>query len=992
MLKQYFEWVHKYNNLLGKNTVVLVEFGKFFEIYSKEEPPIFLKKICDDINLVLTKKSKNKDHTDIDKYPYMAGINKLTIDKYLEKLQNKNYNIVLAKEMTPSPNIVREVVEIITPGTKLNISNSTSNFLMCIYVTYETLNFSNEYCYYGVSVIEITTGKIYLYEDKDVYNFIQNYKPNEIIIYNLGLSSSENIINEFDLNRIHYKSYDKINNKMTNINYTNEFLNKIYKNTGSLSPIEYLDLEFMRHGTISLILLLEYVNSLTPSLILHLDKPLIWNNNNILELRNNTLFQLNILKNDSLISNFKINCLIDVIDNTSTAVGKREFKNKILNPILDVNKLDMIYDYVDELRDNYKTLENELNNILDIERFHRKLTLALIKPNEFGKLNDSYKSIINLLKLIETSDIFENDIEKLIDFMNSFYTDFITVYNVENLKKYNQYNFYDNIFNEGINLEIDNVINTINELKNEFKKIREDLTKLCIVKDKGFYIKFEYSVKYGYILELTEKRSKLVKKEILKLKEYSNIIFEKKNSQVLITSGELKKNSNKIIVLEEKIQNLIRLKFKESIKKYNTNYHIDNFRLLNKVIANIDIYKSYAKTSILNNYCKPIIQNKFDNKSYLKLYDLRHPIIEKINNDFEYIPNDIELSGDKEDGILLFGPNATGKSSVMKSIGICIILAQIGMFVPCSRMIYFPYKKIFSRIIGNDNLFKAQSSFAVEMIEVKQILDNAYDNALILGDEICRGTEDLSAISLVASLIKELSERKSSLIFTTHLHKLPTLDIIKDLNNIKSYHLTIDIKDDKIIYLRKMKEGSGGDIYGLEIARNIVDNNNFIQTALIIRNSLLNRSGKILDTKSSVYNTDVLIDKCQIPECELNGVDSHHIKFQKDADSNNFIGHIHKNDKSNLIVLCKEHHNDVHNNKLVIKGYIETSNGKELDYYFQNLVKNKKYSEAQVILIKEYLDKNKIKKINNFIINDIRKTLNNNISKPTLLKILNNTY
>ena len=144
----------------------------------------------------------------------------------------------------------------------------------------------------------------------------------------------------------------------------------------------------------------------------------------------------------------------------------------------------------------------------------------------------------------------------------------------------------------------------------------------------------------------------------------------------------------------------------------------------------------------------------------------------------------------------------------MKAKGIAVIMAQCGMFVPCSRMIFYPYKNLFTRIIGGDNIFKGQSSFAVEMIEIKTILDHSDKNSLILGDEICRGTEDLSALSLVASLIEELSKRECSFILTTHLHKLPILKNIKVLQNVKSYHLTIEVSNNTIVYLRKIENTS----------------------------------------------------------------------------------------------------------------------------------------------------------------------------------------
>ena len=342
-------------------------------------------------------------------------------------------------------------------------------------------------------------------------------------------------------------------------------------------------------------------------------------------------------------------------------------------------------------------------------------------------------------------------------------------------------------------------------------------------------------------------------------------------------------------------------------------------------------------------------------------------------------------------GILLFGPNATGKSSIMKSVGIAVIMAQCGMFVSCSEMEYYPYKNIFSRIIGCDNIFKGQSSFAIEMLELKTILDNSDKNSLILGDEICRGTEDISGISLVAVTVEELALKKSSFIFTTHLHKLPELEIIKKLDNVKSYHLTIDVKDEKIIYLRKLVEGPGNAIYGLEIAKNILKNNNFIMKANEIRNDLLDISNNILNTETSNYNNDVFIHNCAI--CNEKATETHHIKFQKEANKDGFIDTIHKDNKSNLVNLCEKHHLDVHHNKIIINGYQQTSEGRKLDYYFtNNIKKNRRYNESQVSKIREYIQENNIEEINGAVENEVRDKFNIKITKKTIEKIAKDLY
>lgn len=979
-IDEYIAYQKKYEKIYGINTIVLLECGTFFEIYSKEEGK--LDKITSELNIQLTRKNKNKASESTDSNPYMAGIPSWSLTKYLEKLSNLNYCIVIIEQVTPPPKPKRELTQIITPGTNINTTKDESNFLMSIFVEeitdYKTKLKTN---FFGVSVIDITTGELIVYESDDIYSFIHIYKPNEILLYNL---TDDDIIDKLELKHISTHKFDKIDNNIKKISYVNDFFSKIYKDHGILKPIEYLDLEFKNYILTSLILLLNYINNLNNKLIKNLDKPKIWKKEELLNLRNNTLYQLNIIPNNSLQSYSKINSLFDIIINTSTCMGKRELKKKILNPLLDVNKLNNIYNFVEKLIDTYEEIENELRYIRDIQRLHKKLELGIITINEFGKLNTTYQCIIRLLNIIKEkyltnyNHIFDFDLNKIIVFFNEFYEDYKKNYNINNLTNDNG----ENIFNKNICPELDELQKKISDNLKYLMDLVIELNEIGIQKDKKFNVKLEYNEKDLYYISITEKRAELLKP----LVEHMNLNFIKQNSNVVkIKSVKIKQISEKIFLGKDKMKNLVKFKFKESIKKYQ-NYS-DEFKNLNKIIIEIDILKSYAKMAKLNNYCKPkIIDN--NQTSFIRCKKLRHPIIERIQIDIEYITNDIELN---EEGILLFGPNATGKSSIMKSVGIAVIMAQCGMFVSCSEMEYYPYKNIFSRIIGCDNIFKGQSSFAIEMLELKTILDNSDKNSLILGDEICRGTEDISGISLVAVTVEELALKKSSFIFTTHLHKLPELEIIKKLDNVKSYHLTIDVKDDEIIYLRKLVEGPGNAIYGLEIAKNILKNNNFIMKANEIRNNLLDISNNILNTETSNYNNDVFVHNCAI--CNEKATETHHIKFQKEANKDGFIDTIHKDNKSNLVNLCEKHHLDVHHNKIIINGYQQTSEGRKLDYYFtNNIKKNRRYNESQVSKIKEYIQENNIEEINGAVENTIRDKFNIKITKKTIEKIAKDLY
>jgi DNA mismatch repair protein MutS len=342
-------------------------------------------------------------------------------------------------------------------------------------------------------------------------------------------------------------------------------------------------------------------------------------------------------------------------------------------------------------------------------------------------------------------------------------------------------------------------------------------------------------------------------------------------------------------------------------------------------------YSTVAKNSFNNRYFRPTIINKNNNKAYIIGENLRHPIIERINNGTEYISNDVCVGYNNIDGMLLYGTNMVGKSAYMKSIGISILMAQCGMFVPCNNFTYYPFSNIFTRIPSGDDLFKNQSTFAVEINELRNILKRANENSLVIGDELASGTESISAISIVAAGITELTKKGSKFIFATHLHDLVKLEAISSLKTLKIYHLSV-IYDDiskKLIYNRKLQDGQGSTMYGLEVCRALDLPSEFILSANKFRQEILDINKDILGTKTSRYNSTHYIDVCTI--CGNPGLEVHHIKQQLLADKDGFIGNFHKNSKHNLMNVCENCHDKIHNGNINVNGYIQTSDGIELD-------------------------------------------------------------
>ena len=247
------------------------------------------------------------------------------------------------------------------------------------------------------------------------------------------------------------------------------------------------------------------------------------------------------------------------------------------------------------------------------------------------------------------------------------------------------------------------------------------------------------------------------------------------------------------------------------------------------------------------------------------------------------------LGNGEKDGILLFGTNACGKSTFMKAIGLNIIMAQAGLFVASDKFVYKPYTQIFTRILNNDNIFRSQSSFAVEIQELKSILSRSDQNSLILGDELCSGTETTSALCIISAGLDTLCKRKSTFIFTSHLHELTRLEEVKRLENLRVYHLRIDYDEEKdiLIYDRKLAEGSGPSIYGLKVCEAMGMEKDFISFAKGVQNNF--EKNKVLTTKKSQYNKDIFMDECKMCFKKCENLETHHIKDQQFADENNMI-------------------------------------------------------------------------------------------------------
>ncbi|HHH72535.1 MAG TPA: DUF968 domain-containing protein, partial [Sulfuricurvum sp.] len=290
--------------------------------------------------------------------------------------------------------------------------------------------------------------------------------------------------------------------------------------------------------------------------------------------------------------------------------------------------------------------------------------------------------------------------------------------------------------------------------------------------------------------------------------------------------------------------------------------------------------------------------------------------------------------GHDVNGVLLYGINSSGKSSLMKSIGLAVLMAQSGFFVPASSMKFSLFESIFTRIVSRDNLQKGLSTFAVEMLELKNIFNRAGTRSLVLGDEISHGTETLSGVAIVASAIMKLAKTRSLFLFATHLHQLASMQELRRLENVVDLHLSVEYDEaqDRLVFNRVLQPGSGSSVYGLEFARSLHMDPEFLDSANHIRKRLSNDFDELellVKKRTSKYNKELYVTTCVI--CGAKAEDVHHIAEQGRADARGFIGHVPVNHRHNLVPLCREHHREIHEGKLKVKGFVMTSNGLELD-------------------------------------------------------------
>lgn len=911
IIDDYINYEIEYRKKYGEKTLILIQVGSFFELYSINDNCSFMNKIGDICNIQISR--KNKTIREVGKNnPLMAGFPLYAVQKFIQILLNHQFTIVLIEQTTPPPNPQRKITEIISPSTNINNNIRNGNYII-VYYFEEVNGFLNV----GISGVDLTTGKSFVYENgsnmkdpqltlDECYRILSAYNPTEVLIISDVIKDEyKNKINDIiNINCLIHRKFEdyELLPFMKKIDYQKKILEKAFKNSSMLSIIEFLNLEKMTIGILSFCSLLQFAYEHNADIIKELNIPEILEKSNKLLLEYNSAIQLNLI---SYNSNDKT--LMEILNRTSTAFGSRGFKERLLNPINDRNELNRRYEKIEELlKDNkFKIVIKKLNNINDLERTKRKILLKKINPHEWNGFINSLEYAIEAFDILDI----KNETSLLIQSFSHLNLDECSKYNINDIKS--------NIFKEGYSNDIDELME---DYKNQLKKLDEIVNKISRIDDTN--CKLDYNEKDGYFISITKKRFETAFKKDKSFMTKFDKRLTSNNSSYKITSADINEASTIIERRQDEISKKVILKYQEFLSNIPKN-QIDILTKIIEELTELDISCCNARNAFDFCYYRPIIK---EGCSYLNVENLRHPIIERLMTNVEYIGNDINLN---QDGILLYGINSSGKSSLMKAVGLSIIMSQSGMYVPATSFEFSPYNHIFTRICGNDDIYRGMSSFVVEMTELRNILQRADENSLVIGDEICCGTEITSAISIVSSAINELIKKKSSFIFTSHLHELPTISIIKD-KNLRIYHIHIEIVDDKIIYERKLKEGQGSNIYGIDVCGSLDMPNDFMKNAEIVRKEITGLDVNLMNTKKSNYKSSIFMDICQVCN-EKPAKETHHINYQINADDNGKFSNFDKNTPHNLINVCEECHLKEHKGEIGIIGYKQTSKGVIID-------------------------------------------------------------
>ena len=764
----------QYNSIKAKypDAVLLFRVGDFYETFGQDAV-----RTSQILGIVLTKRNNGGSHTELAGFPHHS------LNSYLPKLVRAGLRVAICDQLE-DPKMIKGIVkrgvtELVTPGVTFNeqiLTTKENNFLLSIHREKEK---------YGMALVDISTGEFLVSEGNSdkLMHIIHTFSPSEIIYQRkTELPNRIKDRNSFALEDWAYQypfAYEKL---------TNHFKTKSLKGYG----IEEFPLAITAAGAIFAYL----VEDTHHALIQHITKIQNIPQDDYLMMDGFTLRNLEIIHSN----HSEGKSLLDIIDRTTTPMGGRLLRRRMILPLKSVNEINRRLSLIEffNKEENLKyNIHDLLKSISDLDRLLGKLAAERISPKELGNFRNSLISIEKIKELLLPhpdalawiSPLHSH--KELIDYLQSHLNEELPV----SINK-------GNVIKEGVSEELDKLRNLLYSGKSYLDEMCQRESERTGISS----LKIDFNNVFGYYIEVRNTHKDKVPENWIRKQTLVN-------AERYITE-ELKEYESQILGAEEKIAQLEHLLYKKIEEQVLV--HMDTIQNNSKIIAEIDCAVGLSELAIAENYTKPIINEDFA----INIQEGRHPVIEKsLPLGEKYIPNDIFLDRDTQQIMMVTGPNMSGKSAVLRQTAIICLLAQIGSFVSAKHAEIGVLDRIFTRVGASDNISAGESTFMVEMNESANILNNITERSLILLDEIGRGTSTYDGISIAWAIAEYLHQHPTQpkTLFATHYHELNEMQ--NSFSRIKNYHIAIQENKNNVIFLRKLVAGGSEHSFGIYVAK-----------------------------------------------------------------------------------------------------------------------------------------------------------------------------
>ncbi|QEK51467.1 DNA mismatch repair protein MutS [Pedobacter aquae] len=770
----------QYNQIKAKypGALLLFRVGDFYETFGEDAV-----KASQILGIVLTKRANGSaSHIELAGFPHHS------IETYLPKLVRAGQRVAICDQLEDPKSVKgivkRGVTELITPGVAYSdniVQQKSNNFLATLHFDKQTL---------GVAFLDISTGEFLTAQGNAEYidKLLQGYKPNEIIF----AKSKQQDFKELFGDRYYTYALDEW---AFTIDYAQETLLKHFE----VKSLKGFGIEKLNLGIIAAGVCLHYLNETEHRQLQH-----ITNISRIEEDRYMWLDRFTV-RNLELIgsSNDNAQTLIDVLDQTSCAMGARMLKNWVVMPLKNKKPIEERLNVVQYFFDNpelREKLQTYIRQIGDLERLISKIGLQKANPREIVQLKRALTAIQEVKNICEQTP--QESVKRIAEQINT----------CSSIKEKIERELQEDppvliskgkVMADGLNEELDKLRKISYGGKDYLLQLQKKEAEITGISS----LKIAFNNVFGYYLEVSNTHKDKVPQEWIRKQTLVN-------AERYITP-ELKEYEDQILGAEEKIHILETQLFNELL--VTVTEYIKPIQLNAHLIAQLDVLLCFATISQKYYYNRPVI----DDSKILDIKGGRHPVIEnKLPLGEEYITNNVYLDDETQQIIIITGPNMSGKSALLRQTGIIVLMAQMGCFVPAKEASIGIVDKIFTRVGASDNLSSGESTFMVEMNETASILNNLSDRSLILLDEIGRGTSTYDGISIAWAIAEYLHNHpsyKAKTLFATHYHELN--ELTNSFNRVKNYNVTVKEVGNKVIFLRKLVPGGSEHSFGIHVAK-----------------------------------------------------------------------------------------------------------------------------------------------------------------------------